>query len=81
MSWDIKAFVILALSWAVIAMVYVWGMNMPTGARAWAAGTGVFLITLLGVVYAERRGKVNSGAAGQNASDEPQRQLTEAQKD
>ncbi len=81
MSWDIKAFVILALSWAVIAMVYVWGMNMPTGARAWAAGTGVFVLTLVGVVYAERRGQANGSGAGQDTSDEPQRQSTEVQKD
>ncbi len=81
MSWDIKAFVILSLSWAVIAVLYVWAMNMPAGARAWAAGTGVFLLTLLGVVYAERRGRVNGSDARQKTSDESQRQLTEAQKD
>lgn len=81
MSWDIKAFVILALSWAVIAMVYVWGMDMPTGARAWAAGTGVFVLTLAGVAYAERRGKLNGSGARQNVSAESKRQSIEAQKD
>ena len=81
MSGDIKSFVILALSWAVIAMVYGWGMDMPTGARAWAAGTGVFVLTLAGVAYAERRGKLNGSDARQNVSDEPQRQSTAARKD
>ncbi len=81
MSWDTKAFLVLVLSWAVIAMVYVWGMNMPTGARAWAAGTGVFLLTLLGVAYAERRGKANGSDAEQNASDESQRLPIEVEKD
>ncbi len=70
MSWDIKAFVILVLSWAVIAVVYVAGMNMPAGARAWAAGTGVFLLTLLGVWYAERRGRANGVGDRQDASEE-----------
>ncbi len=70
MSWDIKAFVILALSWGLIAMVYVWGMNMPTGARAWAAGTGVFLITLIVVWYSERRGRANGISDEQGTSEE-----------
>lgn len=59
MSWDIKALVILTLTWALLAAIDAagWtGMVMMEAARAWGAGSLIFLVVLLGVWYAERRG-------------------------
>lgn len=56
MSWDSKALIVLTLTWAVLAVIYVTVIGMVTGARAWGAGALIFLLLLLVLLYAERRG-------------------------
>ena len=56
MSWDSKLLVVLTLTWAALAVIYVTVIGMMPGARGWGVGAALFLALLFGVVYAERRG-------------------------
>ena len=56
MSWDSKALLILTLTWGILAIIYVTVIGMVTGARGWGTGAVIFLVLLLGLLYAERQG-------------------------
>lgn len=70
MSWDSKSLIVLILAWALVTVIYATAMDMPEATRAWGAGTALFVLILLGLFWAERRGTRRAGAEGQGRDDE-----------
>jgi hypothetical protein len=56
MSWDSKALALVALIWAVLAVIYVTVIDMMPGARGWGAGAVIFGALTIGAWYAESLG-------------------------